>query len=61
MYRRDDTSQRHDAFALGTLMYELARGWRLFEGLDDSEIGDRLQRREFPDLSDLPVPWGMSS
>ena len=56
VHRYDATSQRHDVFALGTVMYELARGELLFEGLEDGEICGRLERREFPDLSDLPMP-----
>ena len=39
-------------------MYELARGELLLGGLEDGEISGRLERREFPDLSDLPTPLG---
>ena len=54
--RREDVTQQHDIFALGSLMYELARGEVLFEGLEDEEIYNRLERKKFPDISDLPMP-----
>ncbi|SPO04503.1 related to vesicular transport-associated repeat protein Tb-291 [Cephalotrichum gorgonifer] len=49
-------TQRDDVFALGMVLYELARGNLLFEGLTDDEIYHRLERRQFPDLSIIPMP-----
>ena len=37
-------------------MYELVREELLFEGLEDEEIYNRLERKQVPDLSDLPMP-----
>lgn len=52
--RQEDLMQQHDVFAMGTLMYELARGELLFEGLED--IYERLEKKLFPDTSGLPAP-----
>ena len=54
--RLEDVTQQHDVFALGSLMYELVRGELLFEGLEDEEIYNRLERKEVPDISELPMP-----
>ncbi|KAL2755765.1 hypothetical protein ACRALDRAFT_2034779 [Sodiomyces alcalophilus JCM 7366] len=53
--RSKELAQRDDVFALGTVMYEIACGKLLFEGLEDWEIHERLAKREFPDLSGIPT------
>jgi serine/threonine protein kinase len=45
-----------DVFALGTALYELDRGRRLFEGQSSRDIYRHLRDREFPDLSMVPLP-----
>lgn len=55
--RREEVTQQHDVFAMGSVMYEqLVRGELLFEGLGDAEIYDRLEKKQLPDISDLPMP-----
>jgi serine/threonine protein kinase len=45
-----------DIFALGTVLYELDCGKRLFEGQSSRDIYRHLRDLEFPDLSMAPLP-----
>lgn len=45
-----------DIFALGTVLYELDRGERLFEGQSSRDIYRHLRDRKFPDLSTVALP-----
>ncbi len=45
-----------DIFALGTVLYELDAGKRLFESQSSRDIYRHLRDREFPDLSMAPLP-----
>jgi serine/threonine protein kinase len=45
-----------DIFALGTVLYELEQGKRLFEGQSSWDIYRHLRDREFPDLLIVPLP-----
>jgi hypothetical protein len=44
---------RSEKFALGTLLYELHTGQRIFDGQSDVEVQDRYRRARFPDLESL--------
>jgi serine/threonine protein kinase len=48
--------ERDDVFALGTVLYELDRVERLFDGRIDKEIGQFLRNKQFPDLSLMSSP-----
>ena len=41
---------RAEKFALGTLLYELFAGHRIFEGMSDSEVQGQYTAAKFPDL-----------
>ncbi|KAH9220935.1 kinase-like domain-containing protein [Leptodontidium sp. 2 PMI_412] len=45
-----------DIFALGTVLYELDSGERLFEGQSSRDIYRHLRDQEFPDLSMVALP-----
>jgi len=47
---------RAEKFALGTLLYELFTGHRIFEGLSDEEIQNHYREADqFPEIDNLPV------
>ncbi|TAQ88911.1 hypothetical protein B7494_g2767 [Chlorociboria aeruginascens] len=50
------TDKDDDIFVLGTVLYELDRGERLFEGKGEGEIRTRLHNKQFPDLSTIALP-----
>ena len=56
LHGQEEVTQRHDVLSLGTLMYELELGGVMLDGLDDVEIYDRLERREFPELTRISMP-----
>jgi serine/threonine protein kinase len=56
LFDSDYPSERDDVFALGTVLYELDRGERLFDGKSDQEIRQYLRNKLFPDLSLVPSP-----
>ncbi|WEW59005.1 hypothetical protein PRK78_004473 [Emydomyces testavorans] len=45
-----------DVFALGTVLYELECGKRLYEGQSDQDIARQLRNQEFPDLYMIALP-----
>jgi serine/threonine protein kinase len=51
LFDSDYPSERDDVFALGTVLYELDRGERLFDGKSDQKIRQCLCNKQFPDLS----------
>ncbi|EGX88115.1 protein kinase, putative [Cordyceps militaris CM01] len=48
-------SVRADLFAFGSVLYEIMTGHAPYEGLDETEIRDRYQKREFPETDSLEV------
>ena len=56
LFDTDYPSGRDDIFALGTVLYEIHRGERLFNGKTDQEISRYLRNKQFPDLSLVPSP-----
>ncbi|OAG45502.1 hypothetical protein AYO21_00138 [Fonsecaea monophora] len=56
LFDSDYPSERDDVFALGTVLYELDRGERLFEGKSEREIRQCLRNKQFPDLSLVSSP-----
>lgn len=48
---REDPPKQEDVFALGTVLYKLDRGERLFEDMSRREIYLRLRDKQLPDLS----------
>jgi len=47
---------RAEKFALGTLLYELLSGHRIFEGLSDQEVQNKFtDGNTFPDISEVPI------
>lgn len=49
-------SEKDDIFALGTVLYEMSVGHRLYHEKSDSEVYELLRNHEFPDLSGLAAP-----
>jgi hypothetical protein len=47
---------RAEKFALGTLLYELFSGHRIFQGQSDNEVQLRYSRAAFPDLEEEGLP-----
>lgn len=45
--------RRAELFALGSLIYEIYQGERLFEGLDDIEIQRKFRNVEFPNVTHM--------
>lgn len=56
LFHSEYPSERDDVFALGTVLYELACGERLFAGKSDQEVWQCLQNDQFPDLSPVSSP-----
>ena len=56
LFDSDYPSERDDVFALGTVLYELDCGERLFDGKSDQEIRQLLRNKQFPDLSLVSSP-----
>ncbi|KIV89099.1 hypothetical protein PV10_08703 [Exophiala mesophila] len=56
LFDTDYPSESDDIFALGTVLYELHRGERLFNERSDQEISRYLRNKQFPDLSLVPSP-----
>jgi len=56
LFDSDYPSERDDVFALGTMLYELDRVERLFDGKNDQEIRQCLRNKQFPDLSLVSSP-----
>lgn len=52
----ENSSEKDDVFALGTVLYEIVVGNRLFSGKDDRQIHHLLQTQQFPDLSSITLP-----
>ncbi|KAG4429742.1 hypothetical protein IFR05_014776 [Cadophora sp. M221] len=48
-----DQTETDDIFALGTVIYEISVGHRLYADKSDSEIYQLIQKREFPDTAGL--------
>jgi hypothetical protein len=46
-------TEKDDIFALGTVLYEISVGYRLYPEKSDKEVCKFLQRREFPDITGL--------
>jgi Interferon-induced 6-16 family len=46
---QQDQIDRQERFAFGTLLYQVALGKKLFEGLSDEEVQQRYRLAEFPD------------
>ena len=46
-------TEKDDIFALGTVLYEISVGHRLYADKSDREINQLFQKREFPDLTSL--------
>lgn len=49
-------SVKDDLFALGTVLYEISFGARIFPDLTDKEIRNRFKHREYPDLHLITCP-----
>lgn len=56
LFTEEYPNEQEDIFALGTVLYELNQGERLFEGMSREEIYVRLRDRRFPDLSMVSLP-----
>lgn len=50
-----DQTETDDIFALGTVIYEISVGHRLYADKSDSEIYQLFQKREFPDTTGLAL------
>jgi serine/threonine protein kinase len=50
LFDTDYPQQRDGVHALGTVLYELDRGERLFEGKSDPDTSKCLRNKQFPDL-----------
>lgn len=49
-----DPTEKDDIFALGTVLYEISVGHRLYTGKSDAEISELFQKRDFPNTSGIP-------
>ncbi|WEW56748.1 hypothetical protein PRK78_002199 [Emydomyces testavorans] len=49
-------TEKDDIFALGSVLYEIVSGHRLYEGKEDGEIFKLFQQRQFPDTSAISGP-----
>ncbi|KAL9125799.1 MAG: hypothetical protein Q9217_005054 [Psora testacea] len=56
LFDSDYPLEQDDVFALGTVLYELHHGERLFNGKSDQEIRQCLRKKHFPDLSMVSPP-----
>lgn len=56
LFATEYTTEQDDIFALGTVLYELHQGERLFKDLSEMEIHTRFRDKQFPDLSMIPLP-----
>jgi hypothetical protein len=52
-------NEKDDIFALGTVLYEMNVGHRLYAEKNDTEVRELLCKHEFPDLSGLAAPLGI--
>jgi len=48
-----DATEKDDIFALGTVLYEISVGHRLYAEKSDREVRQLFQKREFPDITGL--------
>jgi serine/threonine protein kinase len=51
-----DPTEKDDIFALGTVLYEISTGQRLYADKSDGEIRDLFHKHIFPDLAPVAIP-----
>ncbi|EEP77650.1 predicted protein [Uncinocarpus reesii 1704] len=54
--RQLNQTERDDIFALGSVLYEIESGHRLYRDKTDREIHKLFQLRQFPDISNIAAP-----
>ncbi|PGH23132.1 hypothetical protein AJ80_02762 [Polytolypa hystricis UAMH7299] len=53
--RSANSTRKDDLFALGTVLYEITAGARIFDDVPSREIRRKFEKHEYPDLSKIPA------